>query len=531
MSLRFTASLFMVVGILFMAPAVLAACDPQGLAACETWAEEQVAKLGCHASQPSFRNAIEDLYLAKGCRMQGVKWYNLESGAAVKGGFANGKNTDTAGCIARYTSDSYLASGGYFRTPKEALNGQFRNKSLTGCEYDSDVGKKDAAQLMAPIIGQVESCNCAGQVSGAKAPVKGGGGGGSAAGSDDCSQNKERKNGDCVCKKGFQELDDLSCAIVCPADKHFARKSKTECGCAQLYRLSDDKNECLFSPEHGFTFDQDTRDTFQDRIEKMNPNEGVFIEGALANGKKFKIGVLRLADGTFVFTRDGQHYFKEVNKAIAPSIFTRLGDNAENLWRGLKGLFGVGKYAGQGTAGAGGEDEQTDGQRRLDAALLAQKQLEESIDDPVAKNDTANEIKERWLKRAKNSVTGKWDEQFLEELKNASGLDVPTIKKVLTKDLVGLGEDVVEKLTTFPADSVVILAQELRGSSFANAVRIYIAERKAGKTPTELETNAPTELDYVSSIQGIGQQYAKSALFAAYEEAYQRYHITVQLGR
>lgn len=619
-------------GSLFVTANAHAACDAKGLVACQAWAQKQISDIGCRAPQPAFDNAVADLYLGAGCRIQGVKWFQVQSGAVVQGGFSGGVNIDSAGCIARYTPGGYLATGGYFRTPKEAMNGSLRNKSLSGCAYDSDLGKKDASVLTAPIIAQIESCSCAGQSAApAPTPAKGGGGGAEAgqnpspapAPANQCSQNKEFKGGECVCKAGFTEADDLSCIKQCPAEKHFTRKSKTECGCAQLYRMSSDKTSCDFSSGKGFTFDVDSQSDFQDTIEKLDRNEGVFFDGTLASGKKVRVGILRLPDGSYVFTGDGRHYFADPQKAIVPGVFTRMGEGLENSWNGLKMFFGIGKYTGKGTDS--NNVNQDDGQKALDAAIAVQKQLDADLGDPEKQIEIAKGIEKDWQARMKKSVTSEYSEQLFKDLQSATGIDAATlkklykgdnkgvrddlldkfyesvnkqtgvdlptikqalrgdtssvgvaaldqlavqfqkqtgvnsgvVKKVLSGNYKGIGSDVVDavfdgikkesgvdipiirqvfkgdvaalksdimsQLTTFPGQSVIILAKELRSASFANAVRIYIADRESGKTTADIQASPSPELDYVSSVQGVSQQYVRGGLFSAYEEAYQRY--------
>ncbi|GEM_PF-4503412 len=136
-------------------PVSAATCDPSGVQACQQWARAQIQAKSCNEPTPTFENAVEDLYLNKGCRLEGTRWYNLETNADVKGSLQNGLNTDTAGCISRYTPSSYLKSGGYFRTPKEAMNGPLRNKSLSGCELP------DANSITASVLAGIQSCTCA----------------------------------------------------------------------------------------------------------------------------------------------------------------------------------------------------------------------------------------------------------------------------------------------------------------------------------------------------------------------------------
>ncbi len=150
---------FVLASLLFAVPVL--ACDAEKVDACVSWAREQIEKLGCKIDESSFHATVEDLFMNKGCRLQGTRWYDVSSGGTVKGAVANGQNTDNYGCIQRYTPAAYLKQGGYLRTPTEALNGLLRNKQLSGCLYDSDAGTTDANVLTQPIIAKILSCECA----------------------------------------------------------------------------------------------------------------------------------------------------------------------------------------------------------------------------------------------------------------------------------------------------------------------------------------------------------------------------------
>lgn len=507
---------------LFAGTALAASCDPAGLDACVEWAEQQVADAGCHVDDATFREAISDLYLNKGCRLEGTRWYDLATGATVQGGVENGRNVDSAGCIARYTPGAHLAKGGYFRTPKEALNGPLRNASLSGCE------KQDPGAITGPIVSGVMSCSCAPASAAPKPDVKSVG----PSGEKEAEPPKE-------CGKGEAEDPDTGkCRelVACPKEKHLTRKTPFECGCESLHDfLDEEKKECVFFVEKDFHFDDDTRDKFQDAVQGLDKNGHVFFEGSLENGKPVKVGILRLADGSVVFTPDGEHYYEDPADAIVPSFWTRVGKTWDGVKKGFLRFFGVGKYTAKGTAGEDGEVSQDEGQRRLDASDLTLKNLKNEAKDPEELKSEAEEIVERWGNRVKNPVTGEYDAQLLEEIKNATGVDVPMIKKVLTKDLEGIGEDVLKKLYAFPVDAVITLSKELKSASFGNAARLYITERENGSTPAQIRgkvaNNDLTELDFVTSVSGVGQQYAQEALFIAYEEAYQRYLLKKEMGR
>ncbi|MBS3167584.1 hypothetical protein J4216_00465 [Candidatus Woesearchaeota archaeon] len=165
---------FIIVLVLFILTLKLvsATCDANALDVCVSWAKGEVEKEGCNVDIQTFSAAVEDLYLSKGCRLQGTKWTDLESGGIVQGKFVDGKNVDSHGCIQKYTPSAYLSKGGYFRTPKEALTGPLRNKELSGCEFDSNKGTKDASVIINPIIGKIESCQCASDAPKSTLPMK-----------------------------------------------------------------------------------------------------------------------------------------------------------------------------------------------------------------------------------------------------------------------------------------------------------------------------------------------------------------------
>jgi hypothetical protein len=63
--------------------------------------------------------------------------------------------------------------------------------------------------------------------------------------------------------------------------------------------------------------------------------------------------------------------------------------------------------------------------------------------------------------------------------------------------------------------------------------RLYAKERAAGKTPAQimglLRDGQLPELDFVTSIKGVGQSFGRGQLMLAYEEAYQRLQLAKKL--
>lgn len=336
-----------------------------------------------------------------------------------------------------------------------------------------------------------------------------------------------------ACKDGFEKLSDGSCAAVCSAEKHLARKSKTECSCAQLYSMDSEK-QCVLSLEKKLTFDSDTRDKMEGAVEKLGPNESSFIEGKLANGKSFRVGILRLSDGKFLFTSDGKHYYDSPDMAIRPGFKTRVSEKWDNFKKGLRGLWSNSTERGT----AGDKAAQEDAEERLDAAGQALTTLQGDL-DPSKQADTATKALLQFKKRAGKLADEKYDDLILGEVKNATGVDVKQIKKILKGDVAGLATDVVDQVKAaaygFPAQSVVIMAKDLNVDRFKNALTLYAGERQGGKTPDQIfgenEAGALPELDLVTSITGPIQQFAKESAFSAYEEGYQRYLLLQQFNK
>ena len=135
-------------------------CPLESLSTCRSWAHTQMQDLGCSPDQATFNISIEDLYLAQGCRIKDIHWYDLITNQTVKGATVDRQRTDNFGCVLRYTPQSYYQNGGYFRTPQESLEGQLRNPQLSNCKYNGYSGRQDASIILEPIIAQVESCTC-----------------------------------------------------------------------------------------------------------------------------------------------------------------------------------------------------------------------------------------------------------------------------------------------------------------------------------------------------------------------------------
>ncbi len=234
-----------------------------------------------------------------------------------------------------------------------------------------------------------------------------------------------------------------------------------------------------------------------------------------------------------------------------------------NFTRNVRGWFGVGKFIAKDTTGTEGVALQKEGQVRLDAATQAFENLKKNTP-----NDPERRIEElqaytkkvkKWFQKAGKAAGTLTDEeagktvkeraavaagdeftdQLGEKLKELTGCDLELINKILSGDVKDIAEDIVKgvknQLYTLPAQTVHVLAKEIRKASFANAVHLYIQERESNKSPEEIfalmESGNLPELDFVTSIKGVATMYAKSALLVAYEEAYQRYRLANSLSK
>ncbi len=311
----------------------------------------------------------------------------------------------------------------------------------------------------------------------------------------------------------------VAAAVTCDPSGHLERSSDGKsCACIQLYGRKGKKDPCLFAGARGLGLKTDSIDALEALIEKLGPTEGGTVELKLKNGKTILLGIIRLPNGKYLFTPDGKHYEDSPQDALSPGFLKSAGTSLGDLSKGFKGFFGIGKYVGP-------KDDAADGQLLTDAATAAFERLQGDT-DPIKSLEKARETLERYQTLGKNLLGQEYEEQLLEELKIASGIDIGLIKKILTGDLTGIGADVVKQLYTFPAESVIILAKELRGANFTNAARLYARERAGGKTPTQimalLRNGQLPELDFVTSIKGVGQSFGRGQLVLAYEEAYQR---------
>lgn len=276
-------------------PSALAACDPAGLDACVSWAQTQVVGLGCHTDPTTFHNIVEDLYLNTGCRMQGTSWTNVSTGVKVSGGFSGGVNTDSAGCIARYTPAAYLKSGGYFRTPKEGLDASLRNKSISGCEYDSYLGKKDAETLTPPIIAGITSCRCANGSTGTPA---------------------KSTNGSQPPKIAQPKEETPTATGTCPGDHRV--KLGHYCVCEPGYEVDTEVGGCRFITEKtGLGGDDVEKITEATKNVNDNRDQPQKVDLTL-HGKPVHVAIVADAGdvGAFLYTTDGVHFSHSLNDAI-----------------------------------------------------------------------------------------------------------------------------------------------------------------------------------------------------------------------
>lgn len=322
---------------------------------------------------------------------------------------------------------------------------------------------------------------------------------------------------------------------ACLESLHLTRDPKTKkCVCGQLYSRKEENTECIFSGGRGLSLDSDTYDKFQEIVEKLEADQGEVFEGKTSDGKMIRIGVLRLPDSGFVFTSDGKNYYDNPKDVMQPGLLTKLKASYSNLTRAIRLRLGLGTYIGKDTTG--NVELQQDRQLQLDASNDAFKNLQDTDkNDPVKRGDTTKEIFEKHYKRMSQILGEKWDDLVIEETKNATGIDIDLIKKLLAGDFTGIALDQLKQIfsPTVAAEAVHTLAKELRNDNFGNAAHLYIRERQSGKAPAQIfalmSGGQLPELDFATSIKGVGLLYARGSLFMAYEEAYQRYLLSTKL--
>lgn len=248
----------------------------------------------------------------------------------------------------------------------------------------------------------------------------------------ECGPTGVKKDGVCECGSGHAvDPKTKKCRefVTCSAEQHMTRKGPFECGCEKLYRLTKDKTDCIFDGARGISMSTENIDKFQALVEGLKPDDSGLFEGVLRNGKPIRIGVLRLPDGSFIFTDDGRHYYDDPSKTAKPGFFGRLNEGWTDLTRGVRGVFGIGRYTGPDTAGEGGKAAQLEGQRALDAATSALANLKNDVDTPEERTEKAYDIIDKWADRFKDvlakpvgetpgAVTEAYKEQALKELKD-----------------------------------------------------------------------------------------------------------------
>ncbi len=323
--------------------------------------------------------------------------------------------------------------------------------------------------------------------------------------------------------------DALPSAVACDAGKHEVARDDGYCDCAAQYWLDLESDECLFIGARGVSLDTDSLYNFQLAIDALGPEQSTVYVGTDVNGKEIRVGILRLSDGSVVFTKDGIHYFETLKDTVKPGLWTRTKVFGGDVWKWVKGLFGVGKFTGKNTADD--PTAQEEGQQKLNAATLAFAHLQRNAKEPYVHLEELRETADTWLDRAKALLGDKYDELVLGELEKQTGVPAKLIKNILTKNTDGIAEDAIEAvkgaLTNAPAQAILILADEMPKASFASGASVYMSLR-ATRTPEEILAGMMTseypELE-MAEMKGAGFAYGRAILFAAFEEAYQRYRL------
>jgi hypothetical protein len=350
------------------------------------------------------------------------------------------------------------------------------------------------------------------------------------------SGEHEWKNGKCV-KKKTEEA-----------------KVEEKPKCEQLYQPDKD-GVCAFAGARGIRFDAESAEAFQAFVEGLAEGDGGLFEGKDIKGRPIRVGIVRAADGGYVFTGDGVRFFDNAKDAAAPGVWQKGLNAWDNLGRWFGGLFGVGKFAGRDTAGDAAK--QREGQLMLDAATLAMDAMKEKLgEDREGDEEKSLERLDSWVGRTKKVLGEEYDDLIVDELGEMTGLDTKSIRRAVedgswekvvegktweeVRDgkIEDLQDDtldgVKEALYGVPAEAIKTLDKELKRDRFADSVRAYATEREAGRTAGDVfaafgRGDLP-ELEAMD-LAAHGQFYERAALFVAYEDAYQRYRVMRDLRK
>ena len=323
--------------------------------------------------------------------------------------------------------------------------------------------------------------------------------------------------------------------ISCEAKPNHKFNPKTQtCSCQQLYEKSSDGNECYFKWDNWLNLKLEDSLEFQERMEWLPPWRVTIFEWKTIDGKKVKVWVVRKLNGEYSFTKDGEHYEDDSETAVNPWWWSRIKTGLGDMNKDIK--IGLWIWMFLGTDTADDPEKQREWQARFDAATAAFKDLRNIEWNPEKQFSDAQAIQSLWKGRFKDSLWENYEDLFLGELKEVSWYDVGKIKKFISWDFSGLAQWEINaikwSLYTFPADSVVTLAKELRVNDFADGVSLYIDQRKEWKDVqqiyNQLEAGTLDLLEY-KQMSGIALQYTQVSMLLAYEEAYQRYLLSKKM--
>lgn len=350
---------------------------------------------------------------------------------------------------------------------------------------------------------------------------------------DDSSEEDETETDEDEDSDESEDEEDFFGGIAeCSEVDHeqFDRK-KRKCTCSKLYK-KDKENDCVFIGDKGTRLEVESSIELTSLMDALAVNERVIFRGQSIDGESIEVGIVRLPDGEYVFTSDGEHYYDNPKDAIKPGLIRRARTFISDLWGQVGMAFGVGRYTSKGTATD--PEKQIQGQARYDASSEAYKALSSNPKPPKTRTGT-NKL---WAERIAKLVTNKKQEIIEKELSTATGLDAKAIGQFIRGEYRALSDEKLSKITAFlqtlPAQSVVVLAKELRTADFANGASLYIDKREEGSSPQEvteqLYEGELVELEFISS-KGIAYEHTRLALLEAYEDAYQRYLLKKELQR
>lgn len=252
--------------------------------------------------------------------------------------------------------------------------------------------------------------------------------------------------------------------------------AKTECIEAKGGR-GGEKSDCLTPtpvPEKAISL-TDAEQLIRERGEDEEIKEVIKIK--VGNTEK-SVAVIRGSDGVVRYSTNGRDWVDSLRLLTKPTVAEQVTSGWSNFW----GYFSPGNLFHTADKDADREEIWQIGKRQLGDLRRVSKS------DVLA--DRLKDAAGEWIKSQGESLTGK------------AGVSVKAVE---------------------------LLAGQLNNDRFAQALRIYINDRQAGKSSGNIAANPPPELLLSQMTDDSGNEIANAALYSVYEDSYQRFLLNKKL--